>query len=174
MRFAPMLAACAALSLFACNSANQATLQDLRFDAAEASYIRAPGKATIEGHAFLRDEHGQVNVRFAAGEVVRLIPATSYARARMAHYYGQKKFVPAMSVPKVEPDPDYAAYTRTTKAESTGRFSFDHVAPGRYFVTTQLVWKPKDQLLPEGGAMYEEVVVTGSETEPVKVVLSGS
>ncbi len=171
MRFAPMLAALAALSLFACNSAAP---PDLRFDAAEASYIRTPGKGTIEGQAFLRDEHGQVNVRYASGEVVRLIPATSYARARMTHYYGDKKFVPAIAIPKVEPDPEYAAYTRTTKAGSTGRFSFDHVAPGRYFVTTQLTWKPKEQLLQEGGAMYDEVVVTGNEAEPVKVVLSGN
>lgn len=161
--------------LSACNrAAPDAAFANARFDAAEAAYIKKQGNATIEGHAFLRDKHGQVNVRFAAGEIVRLVPATAYAQARFANFYGGSKFVPAASIPKFEPDPDYAAYTRTTKAESTGRFTFGNVAPGRYFVTTQLVWKPKDAFLSEGGAMYEDVTVTGKETGPVKVVMSGN
>lgn len=49
-----------------------------------------------------------------------------------------------------------------------------HVAPGSYFVTTQLIWKPRDSLISEGGAMYEELTVTGRETDAVNVVLSGN
>jgi hypothetical protein len=143
-------------------------------DAGEAAYIKTQGKATIEGQAFLRDKHGQVNARYASGEVVRLVPATRYAQARFSHFYGQSKFVPAHSIPKTEPDPQYSEYTRTTKANSTGRFTFDNVAPGRYFVTTQLTWTPKDAVLPEGGAMYEDVTVTGKETESISIVLSGN
>lgn len=172
-RIVPLAAVLSAMFLAACNSA-RGPAPDMRFDAAEAAYIRAPGKATIVGQAFLRDNTGQVNVRYASGEVVRLIPATRYAQARFAHFYGGSKFVPAASIPKIEPDPGYVAYTRTTKTGSTGRFSFDQVAPGRYFLTTQLVWKPKDSLVSEGGAMYEDVTVTGKETDAVSVVLSGN
>ena len=155
-----------------CSSADPSA--GLRFDPTEAAYINTQGKATIEGHAFLRDKHGQVNVRYAAGEIVRLVPATPYARARFMSFYGNSKFVPALLIPRIEQDPEYVAFTRTTKAESTGRFTFEKVAPGRYFVATQLTWRPKEAILAEGGAMYEEVTVTGQESAPIKVVLSGN
>ncbi|MBI1868440.1 MAG: carboxypeptidase regulatory-like domain-containing protein [Methylocystis sp.] len=169
MRSVVMSLACM-VGLAACNTSGP----DAAFNPAEAAFIKTPGKATIEGHAFLRDKRGVVNVRYAAGEIVRLVPATAYTQARFAHFYGAAKFVPAISIPSAAPDPEYVAYTRTTKAESAGRFTFEDVAPGRYFVTTQLTWQAKDALLAEGGAMYEEVTVTGKETEPIKVVLSGN
>ena len=34
--------------------------------------------------------------------------------------------------------------TRTTRADARGRFSFDKVAPGSYFVTTQVIWGAED------------------------------
>ncbi|MCX7899817.1 MAG: carboxypeptidase-like regulatory domain-containing protein, partial [Methylocystis sp.] len=139
----------------------------------EAAFIKTPGKGQIEGQALLQDRQSG-GVRHAAGEVVRLIPASSYAQQRIAHFYGGGKFVPAHAIPKIDPDPDYVSYTRTTKTGPTGRFVFDNVAPGRYFLTTQLIWKPKDSFVSEGGAMYEEVSVTGQETGPVRVILSGN
>lgn len=169
MRFIVSGLACAVL-LSACNSVSDA---NARFDPAEAAFIRAEGKATIEGQAFLRDKEGHVNVRYAAGEVVRLIPATAYAQARITRFYGARKFVPALFAPNAAPDPEYAAYTRTTKAGPTGRFTFDKVGPGRYFLTTQIAWTPKGALLSEGGAVYDEVTVTGKETAAIEVVLSG-
>lgn len=169
-----VLAALPLALLAACNRTGPGgAIATMRFDPAEAAFIKAPGGATIDGQAFLRDRSGQVNVRYAAGETVRLVPATAYAQARFAHFYGGGKFVAASAIPKIEPDPNYAAYTRTTRAGPTGRFTFDSVAPGRYFVTTQLIWKPKESLLSEGGAMYEEVVVTGRETGAVKLIVSG-
>ncbi len=159
-----------ALFLSACNSAPP---PQISFDAAEAAFMDKPGKTTITGQAFLPDKTGHVNVRFAAGETVRLIPATSYARARLAYYFRGAKFAPAAFVPKNDPDPDYLAHMRMTKAGSTGRFVFENVPPGDYFVTTQLVWKPDSAFLSEGGLMYEEVTVTGTETKPVEVIVSG-
>jgi hypothetical protein len=44
------------------------------------------------------------------------------------------------------------------------------VAPGRYFVATQKVYRPQDALFPEGGAMYETVEVKDGETARVVVV----
>jgi hypothetical protein len=169
MRFLLLAAAFAPL-LSACNS----PAPQSRFDPAEAAFIRKEGAATIEGQAFLRDPQGQVNVRYAAGEVVRLVPATAYARERFSQLYGQKKFIPALLMPTPAQDADYAAFTRATKANSTGRFSFDKVAPGRYFVTTRMTWTPKGALLGEGGAMYDEVEVTGKESEPIQLILSGN
>lgn len=158
------------LAVAACNSAPP---PDMRFDPAEAAFMDKPGKTTIVGQAFLPDKTGHVNVRFAAGETIRLIPATGYARARLDYYFHGSKFAPAVSIPKNDPDPDYVAHTRTTKASVTGRFTFENVPPGEYFISTQVVWKPEGAWLSEGGLIYETVTVTGAETEPLRVIVSG-
>ena len=143
------------------------------FNPAEAAFIKTKGKGTIEGHAFLREKSG--GTQNAAGEVVRLIPATAYARERFAKLYGDRKFVPVFAYPKTQDtDPRYPEFIRTTKAESNGKFSFANVAPGTYFVSTQVTWQPAGALVQEGGAMYELVTVTGKEEEAVEVVVSGT
>ncbi len=96
------------LPLIACNSA--APPPTARFDASEAAFLDKPGKAKISGQAFLPDKTGHTNVRYAAGEVVRLIPATSYAKERLDYYFHGAKFAPATAIPKNDPDPDYVAH----------------------------------------------------------------
>jgi hypothetical protein len=160
-----------ALFLSACNSAPPAP--QMRFDASEAAFINKPGTVTIRGQAFLPDKTGDVNVRYAAGEVVRLIPVTRYATARLDSYFHGAKFAPAHSIPPNDPDPDYVAHQRTAKAGPTGRFEFSNVPSGRYYLSTQVIWKPEDRFSSQGGLIYEEVAVAGSETKPVEVVVSG-
>lgn len=159
------------LSLAACNSAPPPP--QARFDPAEAAFLNRPGKTAITGQAFLPDKTGRAGVRYAAGEVVRLIPATSYAQARLDAYFHGAKFAPAASIQKNDPDPQYLAHMRVTKAGPTGRFDFENVPPGRYFVSTQVIWKPEEKFSTEGGLIYEEVTVTGAETKPVEVIVSG-
>ena len=159
--------------LAGCNAARGPST-GLGFDQSQVSYVRAPGRGVIAGQAFLREGAGKSNVRYAAGETVRLIPATTYAQDRIKKFYGSVKFLPAASVPEGEPDTQYASLTRTTTVEPDGRFTFENVAPGRYYLTTRFIWKPKNSSTPEGGAMYEEVTLTGQENGPVKVVLSGN
>jgi len=142
------------------------------FSVEEAAFIRKPGTGVIVGHAFRTRPSG--TVVNAAGEVVRLVPATAFARERFKQLYGERKYVPASAYPKQDtPDPAYAEYTRTTKAEANGRFVFDKVAPGSYFISTQVIWGDEDALTREGGSVYDTVAITGKETEPVNVVLSG-
>ncbi|WP_442756379.1 carboxypeptidase regulatory-like domain-containing protein [Methylocystis sp. JAN1] len=159
------------LPLFSCNSAPPAP--QLRFDAAEAAYLDKPGKTAVRGQAFLPDKTGKVDVRYAAGETVRLIPDTSYARARLDYYFHGAKFAPAASIQQNDPDPAYVAHTRTAKAGPTGRFIFENVPPGRYYVSTQVIWKAENAFRSEGGLIYEEVTVTGAEEKPVEVIVSG-
>lgn len=158
------------LALSACNSAPPPAV---RFDPAEAAFMDKPGKTTVAGQAFLPDRTGHTNVRYAAGEIVRLIPATHYARARLAYYFHGAKFAPAAAIPQNDPDPDYLAHMRTTKAGPTGRFVFENVPPGDYIVSTQAIWKPEGAFLSQGGLLYEDVTVTGAETKPVEVIVSG-
>jgi hypothetical protein len=141
------------------------------FSAEEAAFIRKPGTGVIVGHAFRTRSKGQVVN--AAGEVVRLIPATTYARQRFSSIFERTKFLPHWRYPNGQVDPLYAQFTRTTKSTARGRFSFDKVAPGTYFVSTQVIWGEEDAIFREGGTVYDEVTLTGKETEPVEVILSG-
>lgn len=143
-----------------------------RFDAKEAAFIHKAGSTTLRGQAFLKRSTG--SVVYSAGETVRLIPATAYSRARMNRLYGGRKFVPALSVPKVNADPEYVKHTRTTVADPQGRFTFDNVAAGDYFVTAQAIWKERGKYLASGGVMYQTVKVTGREERPVDIVVSGN
>ena len=143
------------------------------FDPQEAAYVKQKGTGTIEGHAFLRQKTG--GTVSAAGEVVRLIPATAYARERFAKLYGDRKFVASSDYPKTQTtDPRYPEFIRTTKAESTGRFTFGNVAPGSYFISTQVTWQKEGALFADGGAIYDVVTLTGKEGEAVQVVVSGN
>jgi len=81
--------------------------------------------------------------------------------------------LPAGEIPKVRPDPEYAKYTRTTVADGRGKFLFDNVAPGKYFVTAQKIIRPPGALFASGGAMYTQVAITGRERFPVKIVVVG-
>jgi hypothetical protein len=159
-----------ALALSACRSDPP---PDIRFDAEEAAFIGKPGKTMIKGEAFLPDENGDVNVRYAAGEIIRLIPATSYARARNDYTFQGEKFVRSINIPTLDSDPGYRAHMRTTKTDARGHFIFENVPPGAYLLTTQVIWKPKKSFFSEGGLIYDEVTITGEETKPVEVILSG-
>jgi len=141
------------------------------FSAEEAAFIRKTGTGVIVGHAFRTRSKGQVVN--AAGEVVRLIPATAYARERFSSIFQKTKYLPHWRYPNGQIDPLYAQFTRTTKTTARGRFSFDNVAPGTYFVATQVIWGEEDAIFREGGTVYDEVTLTGKETEPVEVILSG-
>ena len=142
------------------------------FSPEEAEFIRKPGTGVIVGHAFRTKSTGVVVN--AAGQVVRLVPATEYAKERFTKLYGGAKFVSHARYPRDDrPDPAYAEYTRTTKAEANGRFAFENVPPGSYFVTTQVIWGDESALAREGGSVYDSVTLTGKEREPVNVVLSG-
>jgi len=150
----------------------QPAATDTPFFPEEAASIRKAGHGIIAGHAFRTRAKGQVVN--AAGEVVRLIPATAYARARFERIFGRAKFIPHWRYPNDEIDPRYAELTRTTKTTARGRFSFDKLAPGTYFVATQVIWGEEDAVFREGGTVYDVVTLTGQEIEPVEVILSGN
>ena len=168
-----VLAWALALSLSACQSSGETASGAVKFDPALAAFVNQKGKATIDGHAFLRKKNGVVVN--AAGEVVRLVPVTPYSQDRFQKIYGNRKFAAARTATHPEPaDPAYATFTRQTKADAGGKFSFENVGPGRYYVSTQLTYGDSSRYFQDGGAIYDEVVVTGREADPINVILSGN
>ena len=161
------------MGLAALAGCQQTVKIDSAFDPKAAEYIHKQGEGRIDGHAFLKKPNGYV--MHASGDVIYLIPATPYARERMQRLYGTSKFMPAIQSSRAETtDPRYFEFTRKTKAESNGRFTFDQVAPGEYFIVTTLTWKDKEHdILSRGGSIYEAVTVTGKEDKIIRVVVNG-
>lgn len=164
---------CVALAVGAAGCQSQAVKLETSFDPKAAEVIHKQGEGRIDGHAFIKRFNGKVI--HAAGDVVYLIPDTPYARERFARLYEGKKFRPATRFSSVaDEDPRFAAHMRTTKAESSGRFSFEKVAPGAYFIATTVTWKDtRDSYFSNGGSIYESVVVTGKEDKAIKVIVNG-
>ena len=128
MRFQLILIAILALST--CRSGPPS---DVSFDPADAALMDKPGKATIKGEAFLQYETGDANARYAAGKTVLLLPATRDARAQTDYVFQGAKFARASNLPTEDPDSDYRAHLRSTKADTKGRFTFENLPPGTYF-----------------------------------------
>jgi hypothetical protein len=142
------------------------------FDPVAAAVIHEHGTGVIEGKAFAANDLG--HVVYAAGQRVYLIPATPYARERFAALYFGGHDLPVW-IPEVqEVDPRYRDFIRTTVADAGGSFRFDALAPGTYIVATQVSWKLENRLIPDGKKMFETVIVTGQEKEPVQVVVAGA
>ena len=141
------------------------------FDPAAAAIIHDHGKGIIEGKAFATNSSGQVV--HAAGQRVYLVPATPYARERFAVQFLGGRDLPVWIPDLREVDPRYRDYVRTTVSDSGGSFRFETLAPGTYIVATQVAWTPENRLLPDGKRMFELVMVTGQESAPVQVVVSG-
>lgn len=90
------------------------------------------GNSSIVGEAFLRTRGG--NVKKGAGETVWLVPSVAYTSE-----YVNKEVLPGQ---KLTPPLDKRVYKymRTTKADSEGRFRFDQIQPGEYYVYALIMW----------------------------------
>ncbi len=110
------------------------------FDERQAAAMLQPGTNRIEGQAFTRKLSGAVVT--AAGDNVYLIPATDYARERMATLFpGGVKLNPLSSPRRAEEAPaEYERHMRVTKADTRGHFAFENVRPGVYFLVTRVAW----------------------------------
>lgn len=142
-----------------------------KFDAKAAAYIHKSGKGRIKGEAFVVAPNGRVI--YAAGELIRLIPATAYARQRMSQLYKNKRFVQAAEIPKLTHNKEYVRLTRTTVANARGKFVFENVSSGKYFITAQKIIRKPNSLTPLGGAMYTSVQLDVKKSALKNVIVAG-
>ena len=157
------LAVCSAVltSIVSCVSTVQMVST---FDPSEVEYIREQGTNTIEGNAFIRQRGGGTVT--CAGEDVWLVPAGEYARERMRITFGTDVRSAYMAfaanvfggqVPSNTGSGGYWEYQRNAKCDSEGRFQFEDVAVGSYFLVTQVVWTVGNSFVPEGGLLMAPV-----------------
>ena len=131
------------------------------FDPGEAKQLLQPGRNTIKGNAFLRQTGGGVVT--CAGATVYLVPATAYAKERIAVLYGSSNFAGYDLRTRFNPDsPEYVSLVHTTRCDSQGNFVFERVADGEFFIRTVVTWRVgyDDQ----GGSLIHRVSVDGGQT----------
>ncbi len=162
-----MIAAIAVVALAGCLRIAVQTTQ--QYDAAQGAFIHEKGTGAIHGQAFLQKANG--GVIYAAGRNILLVPATPYVAERFVKMYGDRTYRDILRPTLVfdETDKDSLNDRRVVRADPRGRFSFDELAAGRYFIETAIVWQEGD--LPAGGRFYDLVEV--EEGKVVEIMLSG-
>jgi len=120
------------MSLYGCAYQMPETVERIAFPTSEYDMLAKRGTGVVKGQAFLKTRGG--DVKLAAGNEITLNPVTSYSdQWYQTAYLGNK--------PLAEPDPRYDDYILTTIADGDGRFAFKNVPPGRYYLTTAIVWE---------------------------------
>lgn len=125
------------------------------------------GKNTIKGSALWRQSGGGVVT--CAGNLVTLIPKTSYSTERFISIYGNDMAGISPIGNKVQFSPEnleYQQHRLNTQCDAQGYFAFENVADGDFFVMTAIVWAAGPHN-PQGGAIMKSVSVNGGEVKTV-------
>lgn len=134
---------------------------DAPTEAREAEYVRflQPGTGSIVGQAFLVQQGG-ATVK-AAGRTVTLDPATSIGNEWWAK--AGKKWVLREYVP---PSTAFGRARKSTVADADGRFKFTNLAPGKYYLRTEVTWQAPYAGI-QGGLVCKEVEVGAGQSEVI-------
>src|SRR5262245_60604089 len=125
--------------------------------AQQSAPYRERGNATIAGRAFLIAPDGR---QIPAGsEEIYLTPVTSWAESRVPQVVESNK-IPSGS--------DRAAQVWwTTRADASGGFSFEGLAPGEYFVLTSIAFNAGGQAVER--VAYARVMLAPGQVADVQV-----
>lgn len=143
-----------------------------KFSETEYAPYGRSGGATIEGQAFAMTRGG--DSKKCAGRQVILHPATSYSTEWFEHAVLQEEIVQPIG------DVRLGQYQRTTTSDADGRFVFENVPAGAYFVTCRVSWEVARTVCmgrgcyttgdEQGGTVYARVTV--AEGARVRVVVT--
>lgn len=139
------------------------------FDASAIAWSERPGESLVQGTALLRTRGGEV--RTCAALDAALIPASDHAKERMAHLYGSLRggFNPAGRAgrhPRFDPDPSgFYRSVRITKCDAQGRFEFEGIAAGDWYVEAIVTWEAPGAGLQGGSLMRLVHVEAGQDTK---------
>jgi hypothetical protein len=140
------------------------------FDPDQARALLQPGTNRIVGSALMRQQNG--GVVSCAGRPILLVPATNYAKERIAALYGEVEagFRDGFS-PRYEFDPSPAEYDQLmgkSTCDAQGNFEFNDVADGEFFLVGSISWMAGRS--EQGGVMMRRITTRDGKT--VRAVLS--
>ena len=138
------------------------------FDPSEVAWFKRSGDGTLVGSGFLRQQGG--GVVSCAGYGVTLIPVSKYGTERMLALYGSQYRGFTNKAVKFTngTDPEYQQTVKSRPCDVSGRFQFNDLPYGDYFVTTAVLWKVDGYS--QGGSLMQRVSI--EDDSPVEIVLS--
>ena len=174
MQHSKIIATAAVLALGACATAPAPIAQ---FDPASVSWAKKPGPNAIAGAARLEAENGKLKT--CANLPVRLAPDSTYTRRRVELLYGDRDaaFVDAEQAQRARAQPGAhvtTAYEKSLKAavcDAKGRFAFNNLPDGTYYVMAPVVWRNKLGEVSEGGFFMQKITVRGGETKRIAMAM---
>lgn len=142
------------------------------FDKVQAARtINALGSGRITGNAHMYKSTGE-RVTCAGVDVV-LIPATAYAAERMKALYGSSQsgfnatraynFVPDVS--------DFHDLIIRSKCDADGRFVFDRLGAGAFYVVTAVRWSENTLTRGQGGSLMQRVSLRKGQKRTITLTL---
>lgn len=139
------------------------------FDEPQAKRLLEAGTATVKGSALLRQLNGGVVT--CAGNEVRLVPATAYAKERATLLYGSalgginpmNALIQPIFVPN---EPTYAQLVRLTRCDAQGFFRFENLSAGEFYVTTHVSWQTGPYDL-QGGLLSQLIQINKGESKEI-------
>lgn len=140
--------------------ANQKPVERPPFPVEEYAQLQKLGTGKVTGQVFMKTVGGEV--RFGAGSDVYLFPATSYSDFwYQTNYVSQKPIAP--------PDSRQMQYTQIVQADGNGNFEFSNIPPGRYYISSTVIWQAPTQwgLTNQGGWVAKSATVSNGATARV-------
>jgi len=139
-----------------------------QFSEADFTWSQAKGSGVIAGQGYLRAEGGFI--RYAGGEAVTLVPRTAYTD-EIVSTTRQPGFFDQFS--NIIKDPNYNQYRRVVTADAEGRFRFEGLPAGEWYVVTRSIWFVRDKqnkTTYRGGLMWGQINIgEGEKRENVKL-----
>jgi hypothetical protein len=134
------------------------------FNPQEMKNALRAGNSAIVGQAFAKTQGG--DVKYGAGNTILLIPLTSYVEQALVLNNKAGAFT------KVDLDPRIVDYSKSVVADGTGHFKFTHLAPGRYYIETDIKWQfPTQYGLQETGGIVKGVANIENDGTIVEIIL---
>ncbi|MDH5447035.1 MAG: hypothetical protein OEY52_15920 [Gammaproteobacteria bacterium] len=106
-------------------------IQRIPFNMAEYAELPAKGTATVTGQAYLKTADGTIH--YPKNEKARLNPVTSYSKQWYQVHYIERKSI-------TKADPRYLEYVYKVDFDEQGRFNFNNIPEGSYYISAPIFW----------------------------------
>ena len=129
----------------------------------ELAFVKLPGTATVTGESGI--QLGDGTFKDCAGFNVELLPVTPYSRERIFKTYGNAdrgQILLEQNPPRFTPDVrEYHEWLLKGSCDARGRFRFEKVPAGDYFVMVFIIWEEPSDGGPRksGGAVMQRIHV---------------
>ena len=125
--------------------------------AAEYAQLATEGSTAVTGQVFMRTRGG--DVKLGAGNQVILDPATTYAGEWI-----KRGLLHVESLGDRGSDPRFQRVQRRSVADAQGRFRFENVPPGTYWIRSYVQWFVSNRMPIQGGVLVDLVYVKPNQS----------